>query len=171
MQYIDCLKLKLKCIKDLLKQPLYIILKKYENRDTIIDIAKLPHPYDKILTELARLAYKALKTDKIVFTLSEINKDCPNLTMTSSNWNGLGLLKAVQCYSKEIGNDQATFHFLHFSIQEYMAAWYISTLSGRKQIKLLQKTFWEHRYYNTWIMYVGITGGSSFALRHFMSGN
>ena len=73
-------------------------IKKYENRDTIINIAKLPHPYDKILTELARLAYKALKTDKIVFTLSEINKDCPNLTMTSSNWNGLGLLKAVQCY-------------------------------------------------------------------------
>ena len=124
-----------------------------------------------ILTELAKLAYKALKIDKIVFTLSEIDKDCPNLTMTSNNWNGLGLLKAVQCYSKEIGNDQAIFHFLHFSIQEYMAAWYISTLSDKKQIKLLQKTFWEHRYYNAWIMYVGITGGNSFALQHFMSGN
>ena len=146
-------------------------IKKFENRNIIINIAELPHPYDKLLKELARLAYKALKTDKIVFTLSEINKDCPNLTMTSSNWNGLGLLKAVQCYSKEIGNDQVTFHFLHFSIQEYMAAWYISMLSNSKQIKLLQKTFWEHRYYNTWIMYVGITGGCSFALRHFMSGN
>ena len=146
-------------------------IKKFENRDIIINIAELPHPYDKLLKELARLAYKALKTDKIVFTLSEINKDCPNLTMTSSNWNGLGLLKAVQCYSKEIGNDQVTFHFLHFSIQEYMAAWYISKLSNSKQIKLLQKTFWEHRYYTTWIMYVGITGGCSFALRHFMSGN
>ena len=52
-----------------------------------------------------------------------------------------------------------------------MAAWYISTLSNGKQIKLLEKTFWEHRYYNTWIMYVGITGGRSFALRHFKSGN
>ena len=52
-----------------------------------------------------------------------------------------------------------------------MAAWYISTLSNRKQIKLLQKTFWEHRYYNTWIMYVGITCGCIFALRHFLSGN
>ena len=146
-------------------------IKKFENRDIIINIAELPHPYDKLLKELARLAYKALNTDKIVFTLSEINKDCPNLTMTSSNWNGLGLLKAVQCYSKKIGNDQVTFHFLHFSIQEYMAAWYISKLSNSKQIKLLQNTFWEQRYYTTWIMYVGITGGCSFALRHFMSGN
>ena len=52
-----------------------------------------------------------------------------------------------------------------------MAAWYISTLSDSKQIKLLKKTFWEHHYYNTWIIYVGITCGSSFALRHFLSGN
>ena len=64
-----------------------------------------------------------------------------------------------------------TFHFLHFSIQEYMAAWYISRLSNNEQIKLLKETFWEYRYYNTWIMYVGITDGNSFALRHFLSDN
>ena len=52
-----------------------------------------------------------------------------------------------------------------------MAAWYISKLSDNKQIKLLKKYFWEYRYYNTWIMYIGITSGSSFALRHFLSGN
>ena len=121
--------------------------------------------------ELAKVAFEALKTDKLVFTLTEISESCPNLTMTTDNWNGLGLLKAVQYFCAEMGNNQVTFHFLHFSIQEYMAAWYISTLSDSKQIKLLQKTFWEHRYYNTWIMYVGITCGSSFALRHFLSGN
>ena len=146
-------------------------IKRHENHSTIIDIAKLPHPHDKVFLELAKLAYEALKTDKIVFTLPEIEEECPNLIMTTSNWNGLGLLKAVQCFSTEVGNDQVTFHFLHFSIQEYMAAWYISKLSDRKQIKLLQKTFWEHRYYNTWIMYVGITCGNSFALKHFLSDN
>ena len=146
-------------------------VKKYENCNSVINITNLPHPHDKMFVELAKLAYKALKTDKIVFTLPEIKKDCPNLTMTSSNWNGLGLLKAAQYFSADIGNDEVTLHFLHFSIQEYMAAWYISTLSNSKQIKLLRKTFWEHRYYNTWIMYVGITCGSSFALRHFLSDN
>ena len=146
-------------------------IKKCENCNTIVNTAKLPHPHNKLYAELAKLAYKALKTDKIVFTLSEIKDACPNLTMTSNNWNGLGLLKAVQYFSAEIGNDQVTFHFLHFSIQEYMAAWCISMMSTGKQIKLLQKTFWEHRYYNTWTLYVGITCGDSFALRHFLSGN
>ena len=144
-------------------------IKKYENHNTIIKIANLPKLYRKVFIELAKLAFKALETDKIVFTLSEIEQGCPNLTMNPSNWNGLGLLKAVQYFSQKMGNDQVTFHFLHFSVQEYMAAWYISTLSDNKQIKLLEKTFWEHRYYNTWIMYVGITGGSSFALKHFLS--
>ena len=147
-------------------------IKKYEKDfNAVINITKLPHPHDEVFIELARLAYKALKSDKIVFTISEMDKDCPNLTMTSNNYNGLGLLKAVQYFSREVRNEQVTFHFLHFSIQEYMAAWYITTLSDRKQIKLLKKTFWEHRYYNTWIMYVGITSGSTFALKHFLSGN
>ena len=146
-------------------------IKKCVSHSLIVNIADLPHPHDKLLVELAKLAYKGLKVDKIVFTLFEIKEGCPNLTMTSSNWNGLGLLKAVRYFSVEMGNDQVTFHFLHFSIQEYLAAWYISTLSNKKQIKLLKETFWEHRYYNTWIMYIGITSGSSFALRHFLSGN
>ena len=146
-------------------------IRKHGIWETIISIPELPHPYDKLFIELAKLAYEALKIDKIIFTLLEIKIGCPNLTMTSSNWNGLGLLKASRYSSPEIGTDQVTFHFLHFSIQEYMAAWYISTLSDNKQIRLLKETFWEHRYYNTWIMYVGITSGSSFALRHFLSGN
>ena len=144
-------------------------LRKHEGFNFIVSINNLPAPYFKVFTELAKLAYKAFKADKIVFTISEIEKVCPNLTMIASNWNGLGLLKAVQYV--QMGIDQVRFHFLHFSIQEYMAAWYISTLSDNEQIRLLKETFWEYRYYNIWIMYVGITCGSSFALRHFLSDN
>ena len=165
-------KIQTEMYKKFIEMTIVRFIKKYEeNFNAVIDITNLAHPHDKVFVELAKLAYKALKSDKIVFTLPEINHSCPNLTMTSSNWNGLGLLKTVQCFSREMGNDQVTFHFLHFSVQEYMAAWYISKLSDSKQIKLLQKTFWKHRYYNIWIMYVGITSGSSFALRHFLSGN
>ena len=140
-----------------------------ETSKVITSITELPCPYNKMFEDLAKLAYKALNIDKIVFTLNQIKHDCPNISMMSSNWNGLGLLKSVKYSNAEIGN--VTFHFLHFSIQEYMAAWYISTLSSNEQIKLLKETFWEHRYYNTWIMYVGITQGNSFALKHFLSGN
>ena len=159
--------------KKFIEMTIVRFIKKHDNceSEAFISIVSLPHPHKTVFVELAKLAYKALKVDKIVFTLPEIKEGCPNLTMTSSNWNGLGLLKAVKCFSEELCSDQVTFHFLHFSLQEYMAAWHISMLSKSKQIELLQKTFWEHRYYNVWIMYVGITCGSTFALRHFLSGN
>ena len=136
-----------------------------------ISITELPSPHCEVFKELAQLAFDALQTDTIVFTLAEIRSSCPNLSKVSVNWNGLGLLKAVHYFNRIAGNEDVTFHFLHFSIQEYMAAYYISKLSNSKQLKLLKRTFWEHRYYNTWIMYVGITSAASFALKHFLSGN
>ena len=141
------------------------------SRINISSITELPSPHNKVFKELTQLAFDALQSDKIIFTLSEISASCHNLIITPINWNGLGLLKAVQYFNRQAGNEDVTFHFLHFSIQEYMAALYISTLSDNQQIKLLKQTFWKHRYYNTWIMYVGITGATSFALKHFLSGN
>ena len=129
------------------------------------DIAKLPEQYQKLLMELSQLAFLALKKDNIAFDINDIAEFCPNLTMTSDTWHGLGLLKAVQFVSK------VSFHFLHFSIQEYLAASYIAKLPNKMQIELLKTTFWNIRYYNTWIMYIGITSGRNFAWKHFLSGN
>ena len=157
--------------KKFLEMTIVRFIKKLDNCDAIISIASLPHPHSEVFVELASLAYEALIIDKIVFTLPEIREGCPNLATTISNWNGLGLLKAVKHYCAESCNDQVTFHFLHFSLQEYMAAWHISMMPEGKQIELLQETFWKHHYYNMWIMYVGITCGSTFALRYFLSGN
>ena len=61
-----------------------------------------------------------LLRDQIVFTIKEIIKACPHLTMTRDNWNGLGLIKAAHYSTASV-----SFHFLHFSVQEYMAAYYI----------------------------------------------
>ena len=142
-----------------------------KNSANILSISELPSPHNEVFKELTLLACAGLQTDKIVFTLADLRALYPNLTKAPVNWNGLGLLKAAQYFNRRAGSEDVTFHFLHFSIQEYMAAYYISTLPDSKQIKLIKQTFWEHRYYNAWIMYVGITGASSFALKHFLSGH
>ncbi|XP_065896352.1 protein NLRC5-like [Dysidea avara] len=126
-------------------------------------LSNLPEPHNKIFEELCKLAFDALNLDKIVFELDDIEDVCPNLTMASDSWSGLGLLKAAQFVNS------VSFHFLHFSIQEYLAAYYIASMSNNDQITLLKETFWNIRYFNTWIMYVGITGGENFAWRHFIS--
>ena len=136
-----------------------------------IDLFDLPHQHSKVFNELAHFAFKALKNDQLVFTLAELKKHCPTLTEFPSNWNGFGLLQSVKYFDYDARKENLTYHFLHFSIQEYMAAYYISKLSDGNQIRLLENNFWTIRYYNTWIMYAGITDGKSFAMKHFFSGN
>ena len=96
----------------------------------------------QLFKELARFAFKALEQDQLVFTFADLKEICPNLTNTPSNWNGLGLLNSVKSFGFD---ENVTYHFLHFSIQEYMAAYHISTLSNKQQIKLLKNTFWSVR--------------------------
>ena len=129
-----------------------------------LEISKLPEPYNNILGELLHLAYNALKNDKIVFDLQDkFVRSCQ--VLKSGNLEGLGLLKVTEYAST------TSFHFLHFSIQEYLAAYYISLQPDDYQLQLLKDTFWDNRYFNTWIMYVGITGGEKLAWKHFISGN
>ena len=135
---------------------------------TITSLHDLPHPFDHAVKELSQFAFLALQKDQLVFTLAEVRAEYPNFT--PANWYGLGLLKTAQYFKPQDGCDHESFHFLHYSIQEYMAAYYITSLSNNKLLSLLQETFWNVHYFNTWIMYVGLTKGRDFVFSHFLSG-
>ena len=129
-------------------------------------------PYGKIFKEISKLAFKALEKDKIVFTTVELQETCPCLEAQSENWNGLGLLKPVQLFTVQNILRNVSFNFLHFTIQEILAAYHITLMSKADQLKCMKQTFWDNRYYNTWIMYVGLMKNQlPIAFIHFLSGN
>ena len=136
---------------------------------SITSLDDLPHPYDQVVKELSQFAFLALQKDQLVFTLAEVKAEYPNLT--PANWYELGLLKPAQYFKAQDGCDHESFHFLYYSIQEYMAAYYIASLPDDKLLSLLKETFWNVHYFNTWIMYLGITGGKNEIFAHFLSGN
>ena len=136
---------------------------------TISSLDDLPAPYDQVIKELSEFAFIALQKDQLVFTLAEVKAKCP--TLTPSNWYGLGLLKLAQYFKSQDACDHESFHFLHYSMQEYMAAYYIASLKDKELLSLLKETFWDVHYFNTWIMYVGITGGKKITFIQFLSGN
>ena len=138
---------------------------------SITKFSEVPATHRKILLEISNLAFTTLKDDKIVFSASEIKHFCPSLLEDQKDWNGLDLLKAVQYFSLEENTDELSFNFLHFSVQELLAAYHISLMSETQQIKLLKETFWNVRYFNVWIMYVALTKDQPFAFKHFLSGN
>ena len=124
----------------------------------------LPDSYKENFWQLACLAFQMLQNNKLDITSHEMQNMYSKSPVNYIS-NDLGLVSCVKTFD---GKESDIFHFLHFSIQEYMAAYYISKLEDSEQLKLLQTTFFEVHYYNTWIMYTGITGGKGTALEKFL---
>ena len=122
-----------------------------------------------IKQKLACFSYEALRKDVVVFTYEEVSRACPEIMQSSGTIHGFGLLQATQHFTTN--GKTLSFNFAHSSVQEYLAAYYIQYLPDDRELDLLRDTFWDKRYLNTWIIYVGLTQGRSFAFKHFLSGN
>ena len=128
----------------------------------INSLTDLPAPYKQHFKNLSKLAFKLLGKDQVVFNDNDM-KEYPN-------WSDLGLLKVVKCCNFLKGTPVMSYNFLHFTLQEFLAAHYVTSLSPWTQVNVMKNCFWDSRYLNTWIMYVGLTYGDSFALKHFLTG-
>ena len=136
--------------------------------DTITELANLPKPCNKIVKQLAELSLQALNRDQLVFTLDEIKTACPDIVSTPGNINGFGLLQAVRHLGRT--GKPMTFNFLHFSIQEFLAANYVASLSPSEELKVLKERFWSHLHFNMFSMYISLTKGQHKSFKSFLSG-
>ena len=129
-------------------------------------IANFPQYIRSVINKLSKLAFKGLQANRLVFTKTEVKEVCPEVAIDNipGAINGFGLLQAVQHYSKEGAGETVTLNFVHFTMQEYLAALYVSSLSREQQSSLMKKTFWDGQFNLMWIMYVGIVGPESIEL-------
>ena len=110
----------------------------------------LPSPYKQQLIYLSKLAYKFLGKNIVVFNNDDIIRECPK---DSEKLNTLGLLKVVKYRTYFDTELSISYNFLHLSVQEFLAAFYITSLtSNSKQIrklqkKLLESTISQYQYY------------------------
>ena len=123
-----------------------------------------------VFLKLAKLAFDGLQQNKLVFTFKDIRTICPGI-VDSQNINGFGLLQTVQHYptTGTRAGITVSFNFIHFTIQEYLAAFHVSTLPTLHQSILMGQTFWDGRFSVMWMMYVGIVGINSPAFVSFIS--
>ena len=129
-------------------------------------LADLPKAIHNIIDKLSALAFEGLQKNQLVFTQAEIE----NLFPVSKAVNRLGLLQVVEHYSYNRGAGTTTsFNFLHYTLQEFLAALHVSTLLSDQQLSLMKKTFWDGHYQFMWMMYVGIVGIESETFNNFIS--
>ena len=85
------------------------------------------------------MSLEALDDDKLIFTFDDIKTACPDITAIPGAIKGFGLLQAVEHLS--FTGTTTTINFLHFSIQEYLAAHHIANLPADKELKIIEEKF------------------------------
>ena len=138
----------------------------------VADLNTLPQPYKEIIQQLSVLCLNALETNDLVFSLEDITKICPEIDAFPGAINAFGLLQAVEHYSQDpkmMGVPTKTLNFIHFSIQEYLAAYQITCLPPKKELQFIKMNFFSEFYSNTFALYVGMTKGQRPCFKKFMS--
>ena len=134
----------------------------------ITKLTDLPEPYNKIIQQLSKLSLQALNDDKLIFTFEEIKASCPDMTAIPGAINGFGLLQAVEHFG--FTGTMTTINFLHFSIQEYLAAHHIANLPADEELKIIEEKFWSDIHFNMFSIYVSLTKGQRPSFKHFLCG-
>ena len=134
--------------------------------NTITDLAKTPEPYNTIVRQLSKLSLEGLNNNKLIFTLEEMRVACPDIEAIEGALNGFGLLQAVQHFM--LTGKTMTFNFVHFSIQEFLAAYYITQLPPDKELQVLEAKFWSDLHSNMFMMYTSLTKGQRSAFKQFL---
>ena len=107
----------------------------------ITDLTDLPEPYNKIIQQLSKLSLMALNKNKLIFTFDEITAACPGIETTPGGINGFGLLQVVQHFGRY--TKTMTLNFIHFTIQEFLAAHHISHLPPSEEFEVIKTKFWS----------------------------
>ena len=106
----------------------------------------------------------------LVFTFDEIKASCPDIVCIAGAINGFGLLKAVQHYDINGKGKTVTFNFLHFTIQEFLAAHHVANnLSPSDELKILKENFFQSDIHsNMFAIYITLTKGQTSSFKQFI---
>ena len=137
-------------------------------KQPITDINNLPEPYGKFIQQLSKLSLQALNNNQLIFTLDQIKQFCPLVESIPGALNAFGLLQAIEHVS--IFQTTTTFNFLHLSVQEFLAANHITTLTPDEELFILKQYFWSNSHSNMFTIYITLTKGQRSAFREFLSG-
>ena len=124
---------------------------RYKDVQTLTSLDTLPDTVQSSFDHLCQIAFNGIKTNKLSFSVEEL--------AIHSRFDTLSLLQAVQDFRFGGGSVGVshTYNFLHLSIQELLAARYISKQSLDEQVKLLDEFFDHPRFATVFRFFAGIT--------------
>ena len=122
----------------------------------------LPSQTSEYFLKLCLIAYRGREEDKIIFSSCELE----SYGIDDSKMSGLGLLLIAP--STSVYGREKSYNFLHLTVQEYCAAFYISKLPDKEQYECFKKYQFYNSFQMIWRMYCGITRLRNKDIFHYM---
>ena len=123
--------------------------------DVFVTLQAFPIEHKSILTDLEKFAFLTLQNKQKVFSKEDIKNLCSNSLLASFNLENFGIINSLKYFCIDKG-DSHVFSFLHLSIHEYLAAYYLSSIDQCEQFKELENTFLNEMYQETWNMFISM---------------
>jgi len=121
--------------------------------NTALCFKDLPKMHQSYLANFSKFAFEAIKYQKHIFTNKDIEKICYTFAPTFNSFHGLGLLNSIQYRNYKLSKC-ISYNFVHLSIQEYLAAYYLNSLDVFDLFKSLKQTFLVNNFIHTWTLLI-----------------
>ena len=116
----------------------------------ISSLDNLPPYFQEPLEKICALAYYGVMKNKVTFSAEELEP-----LRLSQELATLGLIQGVE--SLALFKKSVSFNFLHLSVQELLAAFYISKLPPSEQVKVFNSMFGQLRFAAVFQFYAAFT--------------
>ena len=138
--------------------------------EAVLSIKELLPIYQNYLENLSMFAFEIIKLYKSVFTKKDVESTCSDFTGAFEKYRGMGLLNFVKYSSYEHRIEASIYYnFLHSSIQEYLASYYVNICDVINQFELLKRTFFLDSYMHTWIMFIRMIKSSMYEFKKILT--
>ena len=131
------------------------VLKYHKDMTSLDSILDLPRDHD--FYKLGKIAFDCIRSQKMVFESSDLQGLGERF---SDRITGCGVLTArpdrADPKSKEAAIE--SFYFIHLTVQEFIAAVYVSLLPAEEQREIWSKCLGEPHMAQVWRFYCGLTG-------------
>ncbi|XP_065906658.1 uncharacterized protein [Dysidea avara] len=161
---------------DMYKNLVLIQLRRYQARRShgsasINTLEDLPKDIEDMLLRLSKMAYDYLQKDlTLIFNETKIRQYCfYSRDVSLDSFDGMGLLQITNHRHFESVNK--TYEFIHRTLQELLAAWYLSRQNEVFQQKQVQNIFNRKDFEMVWIFYAGLTKFKTVSFKEILPRN
>ena len=126
------------------------VAKQERKTQCITSLDNLPSDIELLFKNVYTLAYHGVMDNKATFPVEYLESHgLPKISET------LGLIQGVESFTSV--DSSPSFHFLHLSVQELLASFYISKLPGKEQVVVFNTLFGEPRFAAVFRFYAAFT--------------